>query len=89
MQGGVEQRKLGLLSRLMEVLEIDVERPLDRGLDPKFSRGGAGSTCEPWPLESQPAGLGFPHRAGRYHVWMGSDPYRARVTPTSCMNPVQ
>ena len=37
---------------------------------------------------SRPVGLGFPHRAGRYHVWMDSDPYHARVTPTSCMNPV-
>ena len=23
---------------------------------------------------SQPVGLGFPHRKGRYHVWMDSDP---------------
>ena len=43
--------------------------------------------------ESRPGGLGFSHRAGRYRVWMDSNsgmcPYRARVTPTLCTNPVQ
>ena len=24
--------------------------------------------------ENRPVGLRFPHRGGRYHVWMGSDP---------------
>ena len=54
----------------------DVERPLDRGWDPISSRGEAGSTCEPWPIRKSVGrpGLGFPHRAGRYHVWMDSDP---------------
>ena len=39
------------------------------------SRGGAGSTCEPWPIRDRPVGLGFPHRAA------GINPDDIRVRP--------
>ena len=74
-QDGVDPRMLRLLPRLMEVLEIDVERPLNRGCPNILPRWS-------WPnmrtmanrKVSRPVGLGFPHRAGRYHVWMDCDP---------------
>ena len=37
----------------------DVERPLDRGWDPISSRGGAGSTYEPWPIKKFAGGVGI------------------------------
>ena len=94
-QGGVNPRNLGLLPRLMEVLEMwnDLWTG-DGALDyilPRWSWLNMRTMTNQ--KVSRPVGLGFPHRAGRYHVWMDSDPgmrpYCARVTPTLCKNPVQ
>ena len=72
-QGGVDPRKLGLLPRLMEVLEMwnDLWTG-DGALYPRevelVQHANHGQS------ENRPVGLGFPHRAGRYHVWMDSNP---------------
>ena len=55
----------------------DVERPLDRGWDPipiLPSWSWLNMRTMAKQKVSQPVGLGFPHRKGRYHVWMDSDP---------------
>ena len=73
MQGGVDPRKLGLLSRLTEVLEMwndlwtgdGTLYPPEVELAQHANHGQS---------ESRPVGLRFPHRARRYHVWMDSDP---------------
>ena len=72
-QGGVDPRKLGLLPRLMEVLEVwndlwtgdGTLYPPEVELAQHANHGQS---------ENRPVGLGFPHRAGRYHAWMDSDP---------------
>ena len=67
-QGGADPRNLGLLPRLMEVLEMWNDLWT-----------GDGTLYTPEVELAQHAnhgrvGLGFPHRAGKYHVWMDSDP---------------
>ena len=72
-QGGVDPRKLGLLPRLLKVLEMwndlwtgdGTLYPPEVELAQHANHGQS---------ESRPVGLGFPHRAGRYHVWRDSDP---------------
>ena len=64
-QGDVGPRKLGLLPRLMEVLERwndlwtgdGTLHPPEVELAQHMNHGES---------ENRPAGLGFPHRAGRY-----------------------
>ena len=64
-QGGVDPRKLGLLLRLVEVLEMwndpwtgdGTLYPLEVELGQHTNHGRS---------ENRPVGLGFPHRAGRY-----------------------
>ena len=87
-QGGVDPRNLGLLPRLMEVLRM---------WNDLWTRDG---TLYPPEVElaqhanhgqsvNRPVGLRFPHRAGRIVCGWIPIPYRARVTPIVCMNPVQ
>ena len=53
----------------------DVERSLDRGWDPKNPHEvELAQYANHGQSESRPVGVGFPHRAGKYHVWMDSDP---------------
>ena len=73
MLGGVDPRKLGLLLRLMGFLDMWNDLwtgdrtlyPLEVKLDQHANHGQS---------EIRPVGLGFSHCAGRYHVWMASDP---------------
>ena len=73
-QGGVDPRKLRLLPRLMEGLEMWNDLwTVDGTLYPPevelVQHANHGQS------ESQsPVGLGLPHRAGRHNVWMDSDP---------------
>ena len=72
-QVGVDPKKLGLLSRLTEVLEMWNDLWTGDGtLYP--SEVGLAQHAKDVQSESRPVGLGFLHRAGRYHVWMDSDP---------------
>ena len=72
-QGGVDPRNLGLLSRLLKVLEMwndlwtgdGTLYPPEVELAQHANHGQS---------ENRPVGLGLPHRAGSYNVWMDSDP---------------
>ena len=70
-QGGVHPRKLRLLPRLIEVLEVwnDLSTPY---ILPRWSWHNMRTMANQ--KVSRPVGLRYPHRAGRYHVWMDSDP---------------
>ena len=72
-QGGVDPRKLRLLPRLMEVLEMWNDLWTGNGTlyphEVKLAQHANHGRSE-----SRPVGLRFPHHAGRYHVWMDSDP---------------
>ena len=59
----------------------DVERPLDRGWDPISSRGGAGSTCEPWPIRKSAGGVGISTPCGEVSC---VDGFRSRPVTLSC-----
>ena len=75
-QGGVDPRKLRLLPRLMETFR-DVERPLDRGWDPISSRGGASSTCEPWPIRKSAGRWGWDFHTVREGIMSAWIPIKA------------
>ena len=71
-QGGVDSRNLGLLPRLMEVFEMRNDLWTGDGtLNP--AEVELAQHADHSQLENRPVELGFPHRAGRYHVWMDSD----------------
>ena len=73
-QGGVDPRKLRLLPWLMEVLEM--WNDLGPGMGPYILSRWSWLNMRTMANQkvSRPVGLGFPHRAGRYHVWTDSDP---------------
>ena len=79
-QGGVDPRKLGFTFPVDGSFR-DVERPLDRGWDRISSRGGAGSTCEPWPIRKSAGGLGISTPCGEVSCVDGSRP---RLVTLSC-----
>ena len=72
-QGGVDPTKLRLLPRLMEVLQMWNDFWTGDGTlyppEVELAQHANNGQSESWPGE-----LGFPNRAGRYHVWMDSDP---------------
>ena len=72
-QGDVDPRKLDLLPRLMEVLEMwnDLWTGDETLYPPEVELAQYANHGQP---ENSTVGLGFPHRAGRYHVWTDSDP---------------
>ena len=72
-QGGVDPRKLPLLPRLMEVLEMSNDLWTGSGTlyPPEVELAQHANHGQ---SENRPVGLGFPHCAGRYHVWMDSAP---------------
>ena len=55
----------------------DVKRPLDRGWNPLSSRGGAGSTCEPWQIRKSVGRWGWDFHTVRGGIICGWIP-----TPT-------
>ena len=80
MQGGVDPRKARFASPVDGSFR-DVERPLGRGRDPMSSRGGAGSTCEPWPIRKSAGGVGISIPCGDAAC---VDGFRSRRVTLSC-----
>ena len=72
-QGGVDPRNRNLLPRLMLVLEIWNDLSTGDGTlyPPEVELAQHANHSR---SENRPVGLGFPHRAGRYHVSMNYDP---------------
>ena len=72
-QGGVDPKKLGLLPRLVDVSEMWNDLWTGDGTlyPPEVELAQHANHGQ---TQNRPVGLGFPHRAGRYHVWMDSDP---------------
>ena len=63
--GSVSSREMTAFVPDSFELYIYIRKAFRSGDKTLFSPGGAGSK-KPQPINNQPVGLGFPHRAGRY-----------------------
>ena len=75
-KGGVDPRMFGLPSPV-DGTSRGVEGPLDRGWDPIYSGGGAGSTCKPWRIKKTVGRWGWDFHTVR----RGINPDYIRVRP--------